>query len=250
MTRESFITLPHRTKSITKHTGRFLKMLKMSYRSTNQSSPLPIAPTSDNLSLLNDLAHQSMDATTDHAQGDGTRPTAAEQQQIVDFEMALFTAQAVGNGTGRLDTQGAQGGPLPLVAQPFFISANSSVHFLLPQFEQPGGMLTPGDGQFTSAIFNAFDAWAARPAADPRASVARGQALFNSKSIDITGVAGINDDVSAGGLVAAGIPSLQGTCGTCHDTPGVGIIPSRLPWTSAPVTPVRPTLLPIWEALM
>jgi cytochrome c peroxidase len=173
-------------------------------------------------SLLNDLAHQSMDATTGHAQGDGTRPTAAEQQQIVDFEMALFTAQAVGNGAGRLDTQGAQGGPLPLVAQPFFISANSSVHFLLPQFEQPGGMLTPGDGQFTSAIFNAFDAWAARPAADPRASVARGQALFNSKPIDITGVAGINDDVSAGGLVAGGIPSLQGTCGTCHDSPGVG----------------------------
>ena len=25
-----------------------------------------------------------------------------------------------------------------------------------------------------------------------------------------------------GGLVAGGIPSLQGTCGTCHDTPNVG----------------------------
>ena len=29
-------------------------------------------------------------------------------------------------------------------------------------------------------------------------------------------------DVAAGGLVAGGIPSLQGTCGTCHDTPNVG----------------------------
>jgi len=39
-----------------------------------------------------------VDATTGHAQGDGTRPTPAEQQQIVDFEMALFTAQAFGTG--------------------------------------------------------------------------------------------------------------------------------------------------------
>src|SRR5579862_1710919 len=27
---------------------------------------------------------------------------------------------------------------------------------------------------------------------------------------------------AAGGLLAAGIPSLTGTCGTCHDTPNVG----------------------------
>jgi hypothetical protein len=31
-------------------------------------------------SLLNDLTRQSLDATTGHAQGDGTRPTAAEQK--------------------------------------------------------------------------------------------------------------------------------------------------------------------------
>jgi cytochrome c peroxidase len=34
-------------------------------------------------SLLSDLAHQSVDATMIHAQGDGTRPTPEEQQQIV-----------------------------------------------------------------------------------------------------------------------------------------------------------------------
>ncbi len=173
-------------------------------------------------SLLSDLAHQALDATIGHAQGDGTRPTLAERQEIVNFETALFTAQAVGNGTGLLEAQGANGGPIPLVTQPFFISINSSVHALLPQFEQPGGFVTPGDGEFTSAIFNIFDAWAALPSTDPRAAVARGQAIFNSKPINITGVAGINDDVSAGGLVAGGIPSLQGTCGTCHDTPNVG----------------------------
>lgn len=173
-------------------------------------------------SLQSDLAHQSLDATKGHAEGDGSRPTPAEQQQIVDFEMALSTAQIVDNYAGRLDAHGATGGPVPLTTQPFFISINSSVHPLVKLLEQPGGLVTPGDGQFTPAIFNPFDAWASMPAPSPRAAVARGQAIFNSKPINITGVAGINDDLSAGGLVAGGIPSLQGTCGTCHDTPNVG----------------------------
>jgi hypothetical protein len=171
-------------------------------------------------SLLNDLAHQSVDATTGHAQGDGTRPTLQEQRQIVEFETALFTAQTTSQDIGRLDRHGANGGPIPLVTQPFFISVNSSVHVLLPQFEPPGGLVTPGDGRFTPAIFNSFDAWT--DSEEERAAVARGQTLFNSKPINITGVKGINDDVTAGGLVAGGIPSLQGTCGTCHDTPNVG----------------------------
>jgi hypothetical protein len=173
-------------------------------------------------SLMNDLAHQSLDATNIHAQGDGTRPTPAEQQQIVNFETSLFTAQSIGNDTGGLNARGANGGPQALVTQPFFISANSSVHFLVPALEQPGGLVTPGDGQFTPAIFNTFGPWAEFPASSPRAAVARGEAIFNSKPINITGVAGINDDVAAGGLVAGGIPALQGTCGTCHDTPNVG----------------------------
>jgi cytochrome c peroxidase len=173
-------------------------------------------------SLLNDLAHQSVDATTGHAQGDGTRPTPAEQQQIVNFEMALFTAQTIGSYAGRLDAHGANGGPVSLATQPFFLSINSSVNPLVPTLETPGGLVTPGDGKFIPAIFNPFGAWAALPDTSPRTAVARGQAIFNSKPINITGVAGINDDVSVGGLVAGGIHSLQGTCGTCHDTPNVG----------------------------
>src|SRR5256885_12693380 len=111
--------------------------------------------------------------------------------------MALSTAQIIDNCAGRLDPHGATGGPVPLTTEPFFISVNSSVHFLLPQFEQPGGLVTPGDGQFTPAIFNPFDSWVSMPAISPRAAVARGQAIFNSKPINITGVAGINDDLSA-----------------------------------------------------
>ncbi len=173
-------------------------------------------------SLVSDLEHQSVDATTTHAQGDGTRPTPAEQQEIVNFEMGLSSAQALDNRAGFLNAHGADGGPLGFLNQPYFISINSSINFLLPQLEQPGGLVTPGDGQFTPAIFNAFDAWQNLPAQDPRAAIARGQAIFNSMPITITGVAGINDDVSTGGLVAGGIPSLTGTCGTCHDTPNVG----------------------------
>ena len=179
-------------------------------------------------SLISDLAHQSVDATVTHAQGDGTRPTPAEQQQIVNFETQLFTAQLFDSRAGWLNRDGANGGPALLTTLPFFISINSSVHPLVPALEQPGGLVTPGDGQFTPNIFNLYEAWTQQTGeysddfAEARRSIARGEELFNSLPIPISGVAGINDDVTAGGLVAGGIPTLQGTCGTCHDTPGVG----------------------------
>jgi cytochrome c peroxidase len=188
-----------------------------------ESGPTPtskILPATYPTSLTDDLKHQALDATNIHAQGDGLGPGVPEA--IVSFETSLFTAQTIGNNTGRLDARGAKGGPQALVTQPFFISINSSVNFLVPTFEKPGGLVTPGDGQFTPAIFNTFGAWAEFPGSSPRAAVARGEAIFNSKAINITGVAGINDDVAAGGLVAGGIPALPGTCGTCHDTPNVG----------------------------
>ena len=185
-------------------------------------------------SLLADLAHQSVDATVIHAQGDGARPTPEEQQQIVDFETKIFTAQTRDRHAGDLHEDGAKGGPTPLSTQPFFISVNSSVHSLLPAFEQPGGLVTPGDGQFTPSIFNLYDNWTHINDRDyekhddyerrnsARRSIARGEQIFNTLQIPITGVAGINDDVAAGGLVVGGIPSLQGNCATCHDTPNVG----------------------------
>ncbi len=202
---------------------RFLSAVMVDGReSTAATGTTKILYSNYPTSLLSDLAHQAVDATLGHAQAIPPGPTPAQQQDIVNFEMALSTAQAFSLNAGLLNLQGANGGPIPLTTQPFFISINSSVHFLLSQFEQPGGLVTPGDGQFTSAIFKTFDAWSSLPYRDPRASVARGQAIFNSKPINITGVAGINDDVSAGGLVSGGIASLQGTCGTCHDTPNVG----------------------------
>ena len=143
----------------------------------------------------------------------------------MDFETKLFTAQIHDRLAGNLYDDGAKGGPTALSTQPFFITVNSSVHFLVPAFEQPGGLLTPGDGQFTSNIFNLYNKWAQVSDGDRNAarnSISRGERLFNTLQIPISEVAGINDDVAAGGLVTGGIPTLQGTCGTCHDTPNVG----------------------------
>jgi len=50
--------------------------------------------------------------------------------------------------------------------------------------------------------------------AQARQAIARGQALFDSKPIAITGVGGLNDDL--------GVPVIQGTCTTCHNTPNAG----------------------------
>jgi cytochrome c peroxidase len=201
-------------------------------------------------SLLNDLAHQSLDATIGHAQGDGTRPTLEEQKQIVDFETKLFTAQIRDRLAGDLDEGGAKGGPAALATQPFFISVNSSVHFLLPTFELPGGLVKPGDSQFTSNIFNLYNQWAQTKEGEyeeqtsARRSIARGEVLFNTLQIPITGVAGINDDLAAGGLLAGGIPTLLGTCGTCHDTPNVGnhSFPTPLNIGTADPSPNNPSV--------
>ena len=47
-----------------------------------------------------------------------------------------------------------------------------------------------------------------------RQAVARGEQIFNTRSIAISKVGGLND--------ALNIRVLQGTCTTCHDTPNVG----------------------------
>ncbi len=126
---------------------RFLSAVMFDGReSSSATGTTKILDSNYPTSLLNDLAHQSVDATTGHAQGDGTRPTLAEQQQIVNFEMALFTAQVIGNDPGRLDVHGATGGPVPLTTQPFFISINSSVdpRVMVSLRPQSSTLLTPG----------------------------------------------------------------------------------------------------------
>jgi hypothetical protein len=174
--------------------------------SSLQTGTKPITFATNPSDLLFDLAHQSLDATNGHAQA--TTPlTSQQQQQIVAFEMALDTAQALDFRAGALDGQSATGGPVALVTQPFFVGIND------PLGQNPFG--TP----FNPVIFTLFNAsWAQAPSDDDRAarraSILRGQTLFNSRTINITGVGGLND--------ATGQPLIKGSCGTCHDAPNVG----------------------------
>jgi cytochrome c peroxidase len=154
--------------------------------------------------LLADLAHQAMDATTGHAQG--APPTTEQILDIVNFETTLRTAQAIDKRAGFLNGDRATGGPVALASQEFFIGINDS-------FPASFGF-NPTGAPFNPNIFNLFDAWK-NSRSPARASIARGQATFNSKPITISGVAGIND-------VAGLPPSFTGTCGTCHDSPNVG----------------------------
>ena len=73
---------------------RFLSTLMWDGReSSTQTGTQKIAFPTNPGDLLVDLAHQSVDATNGHAQG-STLPTPQQQQAIVNFEMALTTAQA------------------------------------------------------------------------------------------------------------------------------------------------------------
>jgi hypothetical protein len=166
--------------------------------------PPPGAPANQP-SLLDDLAQQAIDATTGHAQA-ATAPTPAQVQQIVDFEMGLSTAQGKDNDVGKLTASKATGGAMAIPLQDFFVGIND-----------PLG-LNPQNIPFTSTIFNLYDAWANLKQkgglAEARAQVARGQAVFNTKVINITGVGGLND--------ALGTKVIAGSCGTCHDSPNVG----------------------------
>jgi len=176
--------------------------------------------------LTFDLAHQAMDATTGHAQGKAPKPEQVEQ--IVDFETKLFTAQIRDREAGELDEDGAQGGPVNLSNQEFFLGINDPL----------GG--NPTHAPFSSKIFDIFRKWEKIDDRNydentaARRSIARGEKLFNTLSITITGVAGLNDvlcqrdplhsitcEPCQSNPVACGQP-IHGFCGTCHDSPNVG----------------------------
>ena len=149
------------------------------------------------------LESQSIDATLGHAQAVNP-PTGPEIAQIVNFESAIFDAQEFDNEAGNLHARQATGGPAALSQQEFYIGINDA--------------LSPG---FTSEIFTLYLPWENAPAAglnDPRAAVARGEIVFNSKPITISGVNGLNLFASD----PLGANTIVGTCGTCHDSPNVG----------------------------
>lgn len=155
-------------------------------------------------SMHDNLDHQSNAATRGHAEG-ARDLTALEREQIVSFELQLHTAQVFDFDAGNLNEAGGKGGPEALSNQEFFLGINDSLG------------LNPKGIPFDPNAMSAFSAWAGLSSGErtqARAAVARGESLFNTKPITITGVGGLND--------LLGKPTIQGTCTTCHDAPDVG----------------------------
>ena len=154
--------------------------------------------------IVGDLGQQAIDATTGHAQA-LTPPTTAQVNDIVAFEVALYTAQMRDTNAGMLQAERGRGGPVQLSRQPFYLGINDVL----------GG--DPSGAPFNPAAMTIYSDWA--NANDPkyaeaRQSVARGEEIFNHHVIMIRDVKGLNDRL--------GINPLQGTCTTCHDAPNVG----------------------------
>lgn len=178
--------------------------------SSAQTGTMPISSANYPQSLLDNLAHQSVDATLIHAQGAAPGLTAAQQQAIVAFEMGLSSAQSFDFLAGDLTANGAHGGPQALSQQNFFIGTNDPVGL---------DPTNPVPFNFSTNIFNLFDAWE-NARLPQRAAIARGQAVFNTKTFTITGVAGLNGTTFANGVT--GPQSIDSTCGICHDSPNGG----------------------------
>jgi hypothetical protein len=163
-----------------------------------------IAAATNPADLLADLAHQAVDATLIHAQA-SSAPTPGQQQAIVNFEMELSVAQAIDSAAGPLKTDVTSGGPaqIAVAAQQFSLGVNA-----------PFGAVP-----FTETIFTLFDSWGNYPNDNTvdtqKASIGRGQVVFNSKTILISGVPGFND-------LFTGNAPFPGSCGYCHNSPNVG----------------------------
>ena len=188
-------------------------------------------------SILQDLAHQANDATRGHAQA-AADITPAQARQIVDFEIALFTAQARDDRAGSLTAHDAAGGPKALSRQPFFIGINDPIG------------LNPTNAAFNPEAFTAFNAWTALagsrddPTVQARRAIAHGQQIFNTKTFTISGVSGLNGQTFPNGFT--GPESLTGTCTLCHDSPNAGSHSVKAPLNIGVADPGRAPYLPVY----
>ncbi|MGH8212070.1 MAG: hypothetical protein ACREPP_02425, partial [Rhodanobacteraceae bacterium] len=158
--------------------------------------------------IRSSLSSQALHAIMGHEQATSA-PSQDVLDQIVDFESHLVTAQSFDIRAGALNEFGGMGGPNILAQQKFWVGIND-----------PFGN-DPTTDPFDPRVMRLFDGWNNPDAAmnrdarvQARAAVARGQQLFDSMQINISGVAGLND--------ATGQPVIQGTCGTCHNAPNIG----------------------------
>jgi hypothetical protein len=149
-----------------------------------------------------------------HLQRDvANNPVPVEQRNAGrDFVLGLFFAQIKDNRAGRLDADGANGGPAFLSTVPFYLGINTI----------PGP--DPMGVAHTRKVFNIFDAWAVfaddanchgNKRDEARGAIYRGQEIFNFHEFTISGVNGFNN------IAGIGEPYV-GTCASCHNVPNVG----------------------------
>jgi cytochrome c peroxidase len=161
--------------------------------------PLPSTNLGFDTAIMWDGREPSLESQSNHAtliHAEATDGLSDDQQaEIVAFETGIFTAQIFDNKAHELHAARATGGPEALSQQKFFVGIND-----------------PFGANFSPNIFDLYKPWIDVPGggreAQDRKSVARGEDVFNSTKIKITGV--------------AGLPDMDGFCGTCHDSPNVG----------------------------
>lgn len=174
------------------------------------------------------LTSQFIDATLVHAQA-SSAPSLTLADEGVSFQSGSFTAQSydflAGDLTGA-DSSGATGGPqnlynysstVPFTGFPFALfeggcltAAKPCPGSVIPQAGPLGLNLVEAD------VFNAFATASGNTplAIAQRASIYRGQVIFNSRPFAINGVTGLNDLFGANPLTAS--------CAFCHNNGNVG----------------------------
>jgi cytochrome c peroxidase len=145
------------------------------------------APTTDVISQVRGILPGGAKL---HEQRDPANPVTTEQAVAAgDFMFGVIFAQSRDFRAGRLDSDGAKGGPANLLAQEFYLGINDSAG------------ADPMGRAFNPKVFDIYDGWARYAGRSDRSSTAgargaiyRGQEIFNT----------------------------VGKCGGCHDTPNVG----------------------------
>lgn len=168
-----------------------------------QLDPVSGQPTSGN--LLADvraltLEGQAIDALVSHMELHGD-PDPEQLRRILEFEGQLFTAQSSHASAGNLSEGGAQGGP-DFLAQAPAGALQSTANPIWSEFT-PWKMLPPPAAGTTDAAY------------DARQSVARGAALFSTKTFLVSDSAGITD-------TGFGNP-VRNSCAFCHNMQHVGL---------------------------
>lgn len=121
-------------------------------------------------------------------------PTEEEQNEGADFMLNLFAAQIEDSVAGRLDADGARGGPVHLADQEWYPGINHA-----------------STGDVTKKVFDIYDAWLdidpetasnaqEREMLEKRRLIAEGQEIFNFGGANANGRA----------------------CSSCHNSPNVG----------------------------